>query len=165
MSVRYSESLSDPDLISTRSDIALMDARLEDLLAKVDTGESGETWQALQEAVHEFDKAERLANACSEGRNQDKWLAEREEAMRTIIVLVQAGMSDYAAWSDIKHTLEQRRKLAETEQKRLVAMQQMISSDQAMTLVAALLASVKSHVTDRAALQAISSDVVRLAGV
>ena len=41
---RYQASLSDPDLLSMRDDIALVDARMQELLSRVETGESDNLW-------------------------------------------------------------------------------------------------------------------------
>lgn len=160
---RYQEARIDADLLALRDDIALLDARLEDVLAKVDTGEAGETWRALQETVHEFEKAERGANSTTRETKKAEYNHDREEAMRTIIVLCQAGMSDYAAWNEVKALLEQRRKHAETEQKRLVAMQQMITASDAVLMQTAILDIIKRNVTDRATLIALSADFGKLA--
>ncbi len=59
---------------------------------------------------------------------------------------------------------EQRRKLVETEQKRRVAMQNMITAEGAAAMIAALLDSVKRHVSDKQALAAIAADIDRLFG-
>src|SRR5918992_3542816 len=44
MAAKYQEAEHDPELLSLRDQIALVDARLADLLARVDTGESGSLW-------------------------------------------------------------------------------------------------------------------------
>lgn len=59
---------------------------------------------------------------------------------------------------------EQRRKLVETEQKRRVAMQNMITAEGAAAMIAALLDSVKRHVSDTRTLAAIAADIDRLFG-
>lgn len=59
---------------------------------------------------------------------------------------------------------ENRRKLVETEQKRRVAMQNMITAEGAAAMIAALLDSVKRHVSDTRALAAIAADIDRLFG-
>jgi hypothetical protein len=75
---------------------------------------------------------------------------------------VGTGLQDYDAWNEIEKLIDQRRKLVEAEQKRLVAMQQMISSEQAMVLIAALIETVKRHVPDRDAIIAIATDINKL---
>lgn len=57
--------------------------------------------------------------------------------------------------------IEQRRKLVETERKRLVDLQQMMTAEQAMVLLAAVEAIVRKYV-DRNTMASISADVARL---
>jgi hypothetical protein len=61
--------------------------------------------------------------------------------------------------------IEQRRKLTESERRRLVDRQSSISSERAMALVGALVASVQAHVSDANAQKAISADISRLIAV
>ena len=56
LSSRFHESLSDPELTNQRSDIALLDARLCDVLDSVSNQESGELWQALHKAKQHYHK-------------------------------------------------------------------------------------------------------------
>lgn len=167
---RYETSLKDPEILALSDDVALLDARLEDLLSKVDTGETGETWRALMDAVQEFEKSERAAQSGGNqsggkraGGNQAEHRLNREEAMRTIIVLCQAGMADYAAWAEVGKTLEQRRKTAETETKRRLSMRTMISEDRALLMQSAILDIIRRNVTDRNTLSSISRDFGKLA--
>ena len=159
----YKDRLQDANILALNDDLALLDSRLEDVLAKVDTGETGETWAALLDAVHEFEKAERGATLTDNAEKRAEWTHDREEAMRTIIVLCQAGMADYAAWNEIKSLLEQRRKAVETETKRRVLMQQLMTAEQATLMQSAVLDIIKRNVTDRPTLAAIAADFGRLA--
>ena len=159
----YNDRLTDANILALNDDLALLDARLEDVLAKVDTGETGETWRALLDAVQEFDKAERAAQFCTSETKKAEYKADREESMRTIIVLCQAGMADYTAWNEVKAILEQRRKAVETETKRRVLMQQLMTAEQATLMQSAVLDIIKRNVTDRSTLAAIAADFGRLA--
>jgi hypothetical protein len=69
-----------------------------------------------------------------------------------------AGAGDYAVWQEILDTTEARRKLVESEHKRLVAMQQMITAEQAMVLLARITDTVRKHVSDPSILAAISAE-------
>src|SRR5918999_1579701 len=51
---RYEQAEGDAKLLSLKSEVALTDARLIDLLARVDTGESGQLWATLKKAHEEF---------------------------------------------------------------------------------------------------------------
>ena len=58
--------------------------------------------------------------------------------------------------------VEQRRKLVESERRRLVELQQTITVERALVLVGAIAGIIKAHVKDRAMLAAISADLERL---
>lgn len=149
MLASYDAARQDKDLLAMRDDLALMDARIEDLLARVDTGESGENWDALAAAMKGYRKA---ANDI-----------ERAEAIDAVETIIWAGQSDYAAWREVRSVAEQRRKTSESEQKRLVAMQQMMSGEQATLLMGQILQIIKKNVTDRTVLAAVARDIGLLA--
>ena len=145
---RYQTAASDSQLLELRQEVALVDARLSDLLQRVDTGESGKlwadvlaTWEDMKTAVVARDKK------------------KQQQAAAMLDGLISKGASDYQAWSEIQTVIEQRRKLVESERKRLVEMQQYITSQQAMTLVAAMIGIIKDNVRDRDTLQNISTAV------
>lgn len=64
-----------------------------------------------------------------------------------------------ANWEEIADNLELRRRLTESEFKRLHALQQLLTIEQAMTLVGRLLAIVRTHVSDQSILAAIAGDL------
>lgn len=148
---KYEQAQTDPDLLALREEVALLDARLADLLARVDTGESGALWTQARKALQSFT----AARAAGDAKAMHEALMDLERA-------VGRGAADYVAWDEIGSLMEQRRKLVESERKRLIEMQQTISAEKAMTLVGALLESVRRNVSDRQQLAAIQSDFVRL---
>lgn len=144
----YEAGLKDPSLVEMRADIALLDARLADVLTRVDTGESGAIWQALRDAQREADRATRAKDT-----------GALQAALDDIRELIVRGHGDWAAWGDVRSIIEQRRKLSESERKREVEAKQVISSERAMALITAVIDSVERNVTDRKALTRISHDV------
>lgn len=141
---RYQESLTDENLLELREEIALTDARLSDLLARVDTGEAGRKWQRLRE----------LKAKAATAPNKTK----RQAYYAEIFALID-DESDYAAWDEVNRLIAQRRRLAESERKRIMDAQQYLTAQQAMTLIAAMLSIIKEHVSDRDTLRAISRGV------
>lgn len=148
---RYHAAVADPELLAQRHEIALLDGRLADLLVRVDSGEARTLWEQARKAT---DKMLRAFEANDLGGLHVGIL----ELDRTI----GSGLADHDAWFEIHAILEQRRKLVESERKRLIEMQQMVSAEKAMTLATALLSAVKENVTDRAALTAIQATFNRL---
>lgn len=151
LSARYEEARQDAALLELRDEIGLVDSRLSDLISRVDTGESGAIWQTLKGAY----TALLLARASSDTKKMG-------EALSQIGELITRGHADYAAWDEIAAALEQRRKLVESESRRLNQMQQMITASEAMALVSALLASVREHVKDRDALVRVQNAFIEL---
>jgi Spy/CpxP family protein refolding chaperone len=148
MLATYDAAQADPDLLALNAEIALIDARLSDVLGRVDTGESGHIWQELKATYKELQDANRASDTQA-----------ARVALTEIGSLITRGHLDYAAWADVRTLIEQRRKLVESERKRLSEMQQMITSEQAMLLIARLYDSVTQHVSDRAVLAAIAADL------
>jgi hypothetical protein len=66
------------------------------------------------------------------------------------------------AWREICALVERKRRLAESEARRLVLFQQMITTEQAVVLVASLVDVVHRHVHDRATLTAIQKDLASI---
>lgn len=149
----YRRSLRDDDALALREAIALMDARINDLLARVDTGEAGSLWRDLRAIYRTMEEANRARD--TEGVRI---------ALLTMGDLIRRGASDAALWSEIRSTLESRRKLIDTERRRLVDAQQMISAERALSLIVAFTEIVRTHVTDQTVLATIAADIGRLTG-
>lgn len=148
---RYKQSMQDGDLLILRQEISLMDARVSLLLKQLGSNESGENWENLKKT---FDD---LVDAVK-NQNRDR-MRNKLNAMKEII---DTGAGDNAIWKEINITIDQRRKLVADERKRLVDAQQMITIEQAMIFVSAVMDSVRTNVKDRTALAAITNDLTRL---
>lgn len=151
---KYQDAQQDPEILVLRDEIALADARLMDLLTRVDVGESGVLWKELKELL---DQLSRNVEALD--------LDGARGALQRLQEVVGKGHTDASAWQEIQAVLMLREHLVRSERQRLVQMQQMISVEQAMTLIAALTESVRRHVTEPDALRAISADLARLTAV
>lgn len=148
---RYEESENDAKLLELRAEVSLIDSRIVDLLHRVDKGESGHIWKELKAAHKEMTKATRIGDTVTAA-----------VAMDEIGHLINAGAQDYAAWGEVLSVVEQRRKLVESERKRLTEAQQTLTIEQAMLMIGALTGIIRTHVTDRSILAAISADVGKL---
>jgi len=149
----YQKSLSDPDKLALTEELAMLDGRISDVVRRVDSGESGRVWRMLREAAMEFRAARRAGDP-------DRLIA----ATNALVDLAERGYADWAAWSEVVGLIERRRKLVESERKRAIEMQQMISTEQAMGLMGLLIQSVREHVRDTDALRAITNDFLRITG-
>lgn len=147
-------SLADPNKLALSSELALLDARTSDLLLRVESGESGQAWRALGSAWQQYETASRSLDTIGVAR-----------AIATIGDLITRGYADSAAWSEVSALIERRRKLVETERKRQISDRQMVTTDQALALLALLVTAVQQHVHDDDALRAITDEYARLTGL
>lgn len=148
---RYHEAQADGELLALREDIALVDARLADVIGRVDSGEAGRLWVEAREAYSEWKRAERASD--------DARQASAAEKLEAALGL---GVQDYQAWTEALDLVERRRRLVESERRRLVEMQQMLTAEQAMLWLAAVSATIRRHVTNPVQLAAIAADLDHL---
>lgn len=147
MASRYAESKNDAQLLELRDEVGLIDARIVDLLGRVDTGESGRVWKELKAAHVELVEANTKGDSIGV-----------VTAMFSIGTLIGEGADDYAAWNEVLAVVEQRRRMVESERKRLVELQAHINVEQAMLMIGALTGIIRTHVTDTRTLAAISAE-------
>jgi hypothetical protein len=148
LAAKYAEALADPDLLALRDEIALIHTRQTELLEHLDTGLALRRWKDAQAAYGE-------ARAAIAGKDSVGF----QVAMVALGDALNAGMGDYAIWQEIVEMTEQRRRLVESEHKRLVNMQQMISTERAMALLAVITDTIRRHVSDPSALAAIAAEL------
>jgi hypothetical protein len=149
----YLTSLNDPEKLALEAELAVIDARIKDVLSRVDSGESGRLWSELRVAWDSSAATRRAGD-----------LDEMDVRLRVVGELITAGHTDWAAWADVLNLIRDRQRLVESERKRLVEAQQVISVDQAMAVLGLLVDAVRRHVRDDAVLRAISGEYARLTG-
>jgi hypothetical protein len=152
LAAHYEAAAHDPELLELRCDIALTDARIIDLLQRVDSGESGQLWRHAQATMRRFTREQAQGN-----------LDAMPRALAQVQRLITDGAADYAAWQEVDEHLEQRRRLVDSETRRLAASHDILTSEQAMTLLSQVVAAIQRHVPDKAVLSAIAQDIQALA--
>ena len=149
---RFAASMKDPDLLELRAELALVDSRMEALLAQMRTHEGGR-WSDAAAVYQRIRQARRRRRP-----------ADAEAALTELGSLLEQGQSDIESWDQVERFLTLRARIVRVESKRLKDLQQMVTIDRVWTLVAALVQSVRNHVNDRAALVRIQADFRRLTG-
>ena len=150
---RYQEAATDPALLSLREEIQITDARLADVLTRVDTGESGLLWTQARDIWREMRKQTTAGNT-----------TEALALSLDLDEILGRGVADWSAWSEIAKLLAQRKALVESERKALLDAHNAMTIDQGMVMVEALIQAVRAHVKDPAALAGISADLSRILG-
>jgi hypothetical protein len=144
---QFEQAVGDGELLALREDIALLDSRLNDVLASASNGEAGELWNSLKEA--------RRAYVSASGKDAEE---KRRDAISTILWLIDEGYQEWQSWKDIRFMLQERRQLVESERKRLVDMQQMITAERANVMFLRIQDIIRTHVRDSDTLQSIAEE-------
>jgi hypothetical protein len=126
-------------------EIALLQVRVIELLGRLDNGESGKCWRQVRDLFKRYTAEQHTEPG-------QRLLTELGEAIR-------AGAIDYDTWDEITQTVEQKRKLAATEVRRLQLLNQFLPVEQAMLLAAQLAEAVRRHVSNPQTLAAIYSEL------
>lgn len=151
----YLASITDDDLLSLRADIALSDARYVELVERLSTGESSERWERAQLTV------DLLETELAQKEPDFDFIQGRCQVLRD---LASVALEDDAVWDKLRTQADHRRKLADTERKRLKDLHAYLTAEEALAVVARLVDSVIRHVEDKEALSAILVEVQQLTG-
>jgi len=147
----YEESINDSRGLQLRQEIGLVDARISDLLTRVDTGESGRLWTKLKQTHAEFNKARSLGK-----------IDEMQERLAELGGLIAAGQKDVEIWDEVNRALDLRRKLVESERKRIIETQQSVTAEQITDFMTVLLDILASEVKDRPTLNRLANRLLEI---
>ena len=139
MQAAYEDALNDPQLMDLKRSVAVIDLRLIDLLGRVDSGESGAVWRAIEKAFGE------LRDATARGKDG---VADFNIAMAHLGAAIHRGHDDYQAWGEIQRLLDDRRKHVETQQRIETAGEKSVPATEVVTLIGAILAVAQEAIKD-----------------
>lgn len=151
MLTAYEDMMANPDLLSVRADVALVDALIASKLPKLEEGESAQHWEF---AIKLIGKA-RVAY-------KSEQYGQLEECLHELEALADDRRLFYATEQEVSAQLELRRKLVDTENKILYNKEKSLTIEEAMLLMNAMVESVRRNVKDANTLNAIQSDYWQL---
>jgi hypothetical protein len=128
--------LADQQRHDLRDELALSRAKADDILRKMERGESDSLWLLLG------DKAREMRRASARGEEGRATRLQEE-----ILSLIESG-DEALAWADLDGWLGRIQRLSEADVRIAIAKQQWISAEELMTMMALILAAIKKHVPD-----------------
>ena len=143
------EAVNDPDYLSPRAEIALVDARIADLMRSAKTGESAALWQTSADLAHKAKVAPGKAGTAETEAARAKWDGVQQEAVQGIVAAWQEGGTDSLIWREIIAMIDLRRKLCETEAKRIALAHSTMNVEQVNAFLEAIVMAVKRNVANR----------------
>lgn len=148
---RYDNAQGDPELLVLEQEIRLVDARLQDMAARLDQGESGALWQKAKHTVREVAAAYRR-----------RAYGEAAPLMLDLKETIEQGVAEQEAWAELGRWIDRRKQLVESERKRLVELQQYVPAQRVQVMLQAIGSIIQTHVTDPSALAAIAVGIGRV---
>lgn len=152
---KFEENVGSADALSLHEEIALLRTRTQELTESlrnpVGGAVSGEHWGKLKAAWGAF------AEAMTAGRIEDAQALSAE-----IGGLIHGGAESSDVWGEIGETVDKISLVSYREARRIADLDQTMTANQAITLLATIMRSIRTHVSDHLALQRISEDVAIL---
>jgi hypothetical protein len=154
VAARYESALSDPNLLSVRDDIALLQAAIADVMAEIKVAESRPDFDAILETV------ETMAT------NWQSWDWTRMNAeLGKLKGLIENKQSQRGAMREIRELIKEKANLVSQENRMLLDREQMISVEQFLMAMRAMGSAVRRLVDDPKVLRSIDVEFRRLATV
>lgn len=154
VAARYESALSDPNLLSVRDDIALLQAAIADVMNEIKVAESRPDYDAILESVEEI------------AGNWAAWDWTRMNAeMAKLRGLIVNKQSQRGAMREIRDLIKEKADLISRENRMLVDREQMITVEQFLMAMRAMGAAVRRLVDDPRVLRSIDTEFRRLATV
>lgn len=158
----YQECAADPELLSARQDVALLQTRIVEVLQGLERGETGALWERLASQVTDLQASVRATVASIEQGDREglrNALGALRGLARGLEETVQKGAEHASAWTELQSLIEDKTRVQAREWKRLVDMQAVLSANEVLTLVLAVAHSVKRHCPDVQVQQRIVEDI------
>ncbi len=153
---QYEASLNDPKLLTLRSELALCDAKISELLQSL---KSAEACTGAEVPGVALDKALRRSRAAVEkGMDPVAFL----NVLDTVEALTKDLISSTRLWEEIGQWIDRRQRLTDSEIRHMIQSQTMISVQEMTVLVGGILRILRDRIDDRKLLGLIAEDVGRL---
>lgn len=153
LSERYEQFLRDPQMLSLVSEIPLIDSRLVDLLSRLTVGDSA------ARRTEQLSLFNQLRNAV-QAPEQDQVCVN--DLLDSLGSLLESTAEDDKIWKAIHGEINHRRKLVESERRRLVQEQKVVTLNELMAFMRAVAETIKAHVLDATTLRKIQEDLDRI---
>lgn len=145
-------ALADPDFLSLRPELALVDAMLSERWEALEEGGNDDLWPILEKQVMSF----KGAMAAGDVRKMRSTISDIEHT-------VSKGNSEVQARKEIRELIKDRQRLAESMQNTLIKLDQTVTVQQTIGLLQQVIEVVSETVTDRKEISTVMRKIAGLA--
>jgi hypothetical protein len=144
----YEAAEADSQLLSIRSETALLQARAVELAERLGSGESGDRWAKLLAAWREFQAA---------GRAKDASAAQ--SVLTTLGQLIESAGDEEGQWSELSRVIDRKSVLASREHQRLKDIAGYLPVSDALILFSSAVEAIRKRVADERLLREIANEL------
>jgi hypothetical protein len=141
---RFQEFMADPDALALYSEMALVDSRITELTERLETCDNRLAWSKVDQAMLLIYKLGGLHESI-------------DRAYQLLKQAKAAPAEEKEIWREINQLLETRRRLAQTEQNRIINAKQYLSLSEANAMLASVMEIVMNNVNDPTTRQLIAT--------
>jgi len=139
-------SVESPESRENRLQVGLLDARSEELLSQLSTGEHGDAWKQAESLLGKL-------------RSRVKGNKQAEGLLDALGQVINCGVTESQIWSELLVLLAERRKMVETDSRIAFRQSVAMSREQAATLVAIIISAAREFIVDPADLRAFADRI------
>lgn len=162
---RYVASLNDPHMTSLAKEVALIDARRGELLALLDSGESGAIWDALGGYANDLEDARlagQVAARIGDSDAQAKAAERLASSLNDVISTIRRGATERGRWLELYDNMERRRRMIDTMRRQRKDVMQFVTGAQLIMAFDEVTNLIRENVDDKQALTAIAYGITRI---
>ena len=148
---QYEASLADPELLSHRSSIALLEARRAELVSRLDSGGGEENIRKVMQGYKDLSDSRNKVDAAINAGSSERLATSLDELRQRVDDLgatIRAASFDYGIWHDLMDVEEQIRRSKDAERRRLVDMQVMLAPERGLLPIGGLLEILRRRIQD-----------------
>lgn len=142
---KWEDLSEDMDRLSLKNEIGILDVRLAELVERSGELKGKQDWKYLRTLFNKYLQAQKSGETDTE-----------LSALRDMEAMIEAEMEDYNLWGEIENLTDKRRKLVESERKKMLESEQYVPIEQVMVLIGALTDIVTQEVREEEAIRKIS---------
>lgn len=133
----FQQSMEDPELLSLRSSVALIETRIVELVKELQTDATQNTWANLKESVRDL-------QTCRKYKDSKGYL----KALQRVEDLVEQGAGIQERWNALFQAIDRKKEVSQAEWKRLLSLRAVMTADRALELVTLITDAVLRQVRD-----------------
>lgn len=153
MGIMIDDMANDPNRLDQTAQMGILDAMLVETLKDFSAGGGGRIWDELMKLKQDYDRA---------GYRKD--VQTQVGIIRELWGLVEASYAKWLASKEAREIIDDRRKLTESERKRMIEEKQMIPLDQVAMALTQIGRALLIHVTDERQRQLVYNEVIGIIG-